>query len=308
MLNLHHRILMFLPSEVGAWYSCEYAETDKEQSEWRSSMFIVACSQRACSQRACPRVTSPCDAKIRIPLGRWGRVKKSPCIIKYVGGFFFREWHKGDWHFCVKFLSMCTPTIVARQAWIKIETSLNQNPRRLESKLRQAQNKKIETSLNQNPRRLELKLRQAQIRIETGLEFFRERLKKKLLSLRRFLFEPLPIFFWAFGDFFLSLRGFCFKPLRILFWACVRNVSGRTHFVTKPHPFYAHSVPVPVWPSHLVAQKEGFVLCCVIAHCVGRDSHDHHHCQDHHLLHILISYTLNGETLISFSRCKDRNF
>ena len=157
---------------------------------------------------------SPCDAKIRIPLGRWGRVKKSPCIIKYVGGFFFREWHKGDWHFCVMFLSMCTPTIVARQAWIKFVTSLNQNPRRLE-----------------------LKLRQAQIRIETGLEFFRERLKKKLLSLRRFFSEPLPIFFWAFGDFFLSLRWFCFKPLRILFWACVRNVSGRTHFVTKPHPF-----------------------------------------------------------------------
>ena len=30
--------------------------------------------------------------------------------------------------------------------------------------------------------------------------------------------------------------------------------------------------------------------CCIIAHCFGRDSHDHHHCQDHHLLHIVISY------------------
>ena len=29
--------------------------------------------------------------------------------------------------------------------------------------------------------------------------------------------------------------------------------------------------------SHLVGEEEGFVLCCVIAHCVGRDSHDHHH-------------------------------
>ena len=60
--------------------------------------------------------------------------------------------------------------------------------------------------------------------------------------------------------------------------------------------------------SHLVAQEESLVLCCVIVHCVGRDGHDHHHCQNHHLLHILISYTLNGETFISFSRCKDRNF
>ena len=57
-------------------------------------------------------------------------------------------------------------------------------------------------------------------------------------------------------------------------------------------------------------EEEGLVLCCVIAHCVlgrakrhsraGRDSHDHHHCQDHQpisahyrLLHIFISYTLN---------------
>ena len=150
------------------------------------------------------------------------------------------------------FLSMYTPTIVARQAWIKFVTSLNQNPRRLKSKLRQVWIK-IETGLKQNPRRLELKLRQAQIRIETGLEFFRERLKKKIIEPSPIFSEPLPIFFWAFGDFFLSLRGFCSEPLRILFWACVRNVSGRTHFVTKPHPFYnhahsAHSVPVPVWP------------------------------------------------------------
>ena len=41
MLNLHHRILMFLPSEVGTCCSCEYAETDKEQSEWRSCIFVV---------------------------------------------------------------------------------------------------------------------------------------------------------------------------------------------------------------------------------------------------------------------------
>ena len=142
----------------------------------------------------------------------------------------------------VTFLSMCTPTIVARQAWIKFVTGLKQNPRRLG-----------------------LKLRQAQIRIETGLEFFRERLKKKLLSLRRFFSEPLPIFFWAFGDFFLSLCGFCFGPSRILFWACVRNVSGRTHFVTKPHPFYnhahsAHSVPVPVWPFTRASSGSTFEL------------------------------------------------
>ena len=40
LLYLNHRILMFLPSEVGTRCSCEYAETDKEQSEWRSSVFI----------------------------------------------------------------------------------------------------------------------------------------------------------------------------------------------------------------------------------------------------------------------------
>ena len=44
--------------------------------------------------------------------------------------------------------------------------------------------------------------------------------------------------------------------------------------------------------SHLVAQEECLVLCCVIAHCVGRDSHDHHHCQNHHLLHNRVSYIL----------------
>ena len=230
MLNLHHRILMFLPSEVGAWYSCEYAETDKEQSEWRSSMFIVACSQRACSQRACPRVTSPCDAKIRIPLGRWGRVKKSPCIIKYVGGFFFREWHKGDWHFCVKFLSMCTPTIVARQAWIKIETSLNQNPRRLESKLRQAQNK-IREGLNWNWDRLKSESRQA-------WNFFAKGSKKNywafadfFLSLCRSFFEPLAIFFWAFADFVLSLCGFCFGPVWEMFQAARILLPSRIRFM-----------------------------------------------------------------------------
>ena len=42
----------------------------------------------------------------------------------------------------------------------------------------------------------------------------------------------------------------------------------------------------------LAIVEECLVLCCVIAHCVGRDSHDHHHCQNHHLLHNRVSYIL----------------
>ena len=30
---------MFLPSEIGTRCTCKYAETDKEQSEWRSRVF-----------------------------------------------------------------------------------------------------------------------------------------------------------------------------------------------------------------------------------------------------------------------------
>ena len=44
--------------------------------------------------------------------------------------------------------------------------------------------------------------------------------------------------------------------------------------------------------SHLVRKEQSLVLGCIIAHCVGRDSHDHHHCHKHHLLHNLISYSL----------------
>ena len=44
--------------------------------------------------------------------------------------------------------------------------------------------------------------------------------------------------------------------------------------------------------------EHGDVLrACACEHSVGRDSHDHHHCQNHHLLHILTSYTLEFDIL-----------
>ena len=46
--------------------------------------------------------------------------------------------------------------------------------------------------------------------------------------------------------------------------------------------------------SHFVTQEQSLVFGCIIIHCVGRDSHDHHHCQNHHLLHNLISYSLKS--------------
>ena len=45
-----------------------------------------------------------------------------------------------------------------------------------------------------------------------------------------------------------------------------------------------------------VAWKAGGWTFAVYAHCVGRDSHDHHHCQDHHLLHILYLLSLKSYT------------
>ena len=42
--------------------------------------------------------------------------------------------------------------------------------------------------------------------------------------------------------------------------------------------------------SHLIREEQSLLPCHSIAHCVGRDSHDHHHCHHHHLLHSRISY------------------
>lgn len=44
--------------------------------------------------------------------------------------------------------------------------------------------------------------------------------------------------------------------------------------------------------GHLVAQEECLFPGCAIAHGVGSGGHDRHHCQNHQLLHLLISYTL----------------
>ena len=42
--------------------------------------------------------------------------------------------------------------------------------------------------------------------------------------------------------------------------------------------------------SHFIREEQSFAAGVAVSHCRGRDGHDHHHCQNHHLLHILISY------------------